>query len=172
MSRMQESDITEKYSDVIVPIFVYSVKKGIADKEVPEIKQLLDTVRDLTGIVPIVVLTHKSQGDLTNVEAKFNNIGIDQIFKLENVTNKSELKIRSRHEEVLRFLREVLKDVEYRMRDKRNPVRERVERKKRVLQFVHDREIEREEEKREREENGKLLEQDLKNFRIATLNLY
>ncbi|KAM4631871.1 uncharacterized protein O3C94_018447 [Discoglossus pictus] len=139
MCRLEESDITTNYSDFIVPIFVYSVKKGIADEEVPEIKELLDTVRHLTGIVPIVVLTHKTQGDLTNVEAKFNNIGIDQIFRLENVTNKSELKIRSRHEEVLKLLCEVLKDVEYRMRDKRNPKKERIEHKKRVLQFVHDR---------------------------------
>ncbi|KAM4609556.1 uncharacterized protein O3C94_022740 [Discoglossus pictus] len=145
MSRMEES---KNYSDFIVPIFVYSVKKGIADEEVPEIKNLLDYARDLTGIVPIVVLTHKTQGNLTNVEAKFNNIGIDHIFKLENFTKKSELKIRSRHEEVLKFLREVLKDVEYRMRDKRDPLRERVERKKRVLLFVHDREIKRELQRR------------------------
>ncbi|KAM4641889.1 uncharacterized protein O3C94_016233 [Discoglossus pictus] len=51
MCRLEESDITANYSDFIVPIFVYSVEKGIADEEVPEIKELLDTVRDLTGTV-------------------------------------------------------------------------------------------------------------------------
>ncbi|KAM4605864.1 uncharacterized protein O3C94_018462 [Discoglossus pictus] len=151
MCRLEESDITANYSDFIVPIFVYSVKKGIADEDVPEIKELLDTVSNLTGINPLVVLTHKSQGDLSNMEAKFKKIGIDHIFKLENVTKQSDLKIRARHEEVLKFICQVLKDVECRMRDKRNPKKERVERKKRVLQFVHDREINKVKEKREQE---------------------
>ncbi|XP_053550346.1 chromatin assembly factor 1 subunit A-B-like [Bombina bombina] len=149
MTRMVEADKNANYSDFIVPIFVYSVKKGISDEELPEIKKLIKNAWDLTGIIPIVVLTFKNQGNVTDVEAKFNNIGIDYIFKLENFTINENNKDADRCEEVLMFLSEILKDVEFHMRDTRNCKKERAERKKFVLGFAHDTEVN--EEKRQKD---------------------
>ncbi|XP_075422701.1 uncharacterized protein LOC142463622 [Ascaphus truei] len=140
--RLVEGDIDANYSDFVVPIFVYSVKKGITEEEVPEIKNLLDNARKLTGLDPIVVLTFKSQGDLTGVQAKFRNMGTERIFQLENFTPSDRLRTRARDQEILTFFHGVLKDVEYRMSEKRDPPRERAERKKFVLVFAHEMEQE------------------------------
>ncbi|XP_053551042.1 uncharacterized protein LOC128642335 [Bombina bombina] len=149
MKRLVEADKNANYSDFIVPIFVYSVKKGISEEEMPEIKRLLDNARNLTGLVPIVVLTFKNQGNVKEVEDKFNNIGVDNIFKLENFTPSDNGKTPDRISEVLTFLKEVLKDVTYHMRSERNCKLERAERKKFVLGFAHDTEVN--EEKRQKE---------------------
>ncbi|MEE6515794.1 hypothetical protein FKM82_024852 [Ascaphus truei] len=149
MHRLVEGDMNANYSDFIVPIFVYSVKKGITEEEVPDIKDLLDNARKLTGLDPIVVLTFKSQGDLTGVQAKFKNMGIEHIFQLENFTPSDHLRTRARYQEILTFFHGVLKDVEFRMSEKRNPPRERAERKKFILEFAHEREMKREREQKE-----------------------
>ncbi|MEE6516974.1 hypothetical protein FKM82_026868 [Ascaphus truei] len=149
MHRLVESDIDANYSDFVVPIFVYSVKKGITEEEVPEIKDLLDKARNLTGLDPIVVLTFKTQGDLTGVQAKFRNMGTERIFQLENFTQSDRLRTRARYQEILTFFHGVLKDVEFRMSEKRNPPRERAERKKFILEFAHEREMKREREQKE-----------------------
>ncbi|XP_053550926.1 uncharacterized protein LOC128642249 [Bombina bombina] len=141
MKRLVQADKDANYTDFVVPIFVYSVKKGISHEEVPDIKILLDNAKELTGINPTVVLTFKSQGNLTNVEKQFRRIGSDNIFKLENFTQTDNLKIRSRHEAVLNFLQEVLKDVEFRMSLKRNPKDERADRKEFVLGFAHETDV-------------------------------
>ncbi|MEE6515164.1 hypothetical protein FKM82_023680 [Ascaphus truei] len=57
MHRLVEGDIDANYSDFVVPIFVYSVRKGITKEEVPEIKDLLDNARKLTGNNGIILLT-------------------------------------------------------------------------------------------------------------------
>ncbi|XP_075422696.1 uncharacterized protein LOC142463618 [Ascaphus truei] len=147
--RLVEGDMNANYSDFIVPIFVYSVKKGITEEEVPEIKDLLDNARTLTGLDPIVVLTFKSQGNLTRVRAKFKNMGTERIFQLENFTPSDHLRTRARDQEILTFFYEVLKDAEFRMRGKRDPPRERADRKKFILYFAHEREMKREREKKE-----------------------
>ncbi|MEE6498406.1 hypothetical protein FKM82_003081 [Ascaphus truei] len=160
MHRLVEGDMDANYSDFVVPIFVYSVKHGITDEEVPEIKDLLDNARKLTGLDPIVVLTFKTQGDLTGVRAKSRNMGIEHIFQLENFTPSDHLRTRARHQEILTFFYEVLKDVEFRMGLKRNPQRERAERKKFVLEFAHEREMKREMEKKEQEMAARQAERD------------
>ncbi|XP_053552345.1 uncharacterized protein LOC128643528 [Bombina bombina] len=77
MTRIMDHEVVDDQSDFVVPIFIYSVKKGISQEEVPEVKTLLDNAKKMTGLVPIVVLTFKSQGKLTEVEATFRNMGID-----------------------------------------------------------------------------------------------
>ncbi|XP_075421352.1 uncharacterized protein LOC142463029 [Ascaphus truei] len=162
MHRLVEGDMDANYSDFVVPIFVYSVKTGIARQEVPVIKDLLDNARKLTGLDPIVVLTYKSQGDLTGIQAKFKNMGTEHIFQLENFTSSDHLRTRARSQEILTFCHEVLKNVEFRMRERRNPQRERAERKKFVLEFAHEREMKREMEKKEQEMAAQQAERERK----------
>ncbi|XP_075034888.1 uncharacterized protein LOC142097166 [Mixophyes fleayi] len=139
--RMIQSEYLVKSSDFIFPIFVYSVKRGINPSEVEDLKILLTTVRQLTGIFPVVVLTHKTNTNLKAVKSFFKNMGAEQIFPLENFTPEDHLKTRGRHEEVLRFFLEVIKDIEFRMERIRDPQRERQDRKTFVFNFVHEREM-------------------------------
>ncbi|MEE6498408.1 hypothetical protein FKM82_003083 [Ascaphus truei] len=117
------------------------------------------------GLDPIVVLTHKSQGDLTGIQAKFKNMGTEHIFQLENFTSSDHLRTRARSQEILTFCHEVLKNVEFRMRERRNPQRERAERKKFVLEFAHEREMKREMEKKEQEMAAQQAERERKRAR-------
>ncbi|XP_077350314.1 uncharacterized protein LOC144000382 [Lithobates pipiens] len=140
-----------KTSDFIVPVFVHSVKHIIPPEEMNELKSVLHTARDLTGIYPIVVLTHKNYGNLTSVESSFRDMGIERIFAFENYTQEDHFKTRGRHEEVLKFLQEVIKDAQFRVEHQtRNPVKEMHNRKQFVLNYVHQREKKMEQENLEK----------------------
>ncbi|KAM4632415.1 uncharacterized protein O3C94_018918 [Discoglossus pictus] len=144
MERIVRAEKSVKTSDFIYPIFVYSVKKGIAPEEVSDMKKLLETARDLTGIFPYVVLTHKTNGNLQDMKTKLEGMGVERIFALENFTPVDHLKTRGRHEEVLKFFIEVIEDVKFRVAHVMDPEHEREKRKEFILKFLHDREIEKE----------------------------
>ncbi|XP_077350306.1 uncharacterized protein LOC144000378 [Lithobates pipiens] len=140
-----------KTSDFIVPVCVHSVKSIIPPECVNEFKNIFNSARDLTGIYPIVVLTHKNDGNLTTVESSFRDMGIEKIFAFENYTQEDHFKTRGRHEEVLKFLQEVIKDVQFRVEHQtRNPVKEMHDRKQFVMKYVHQREKKAEQESLER----------------------
>ncbi|KAM3915865.1 uncharacterized protein RB166_015267 [Leptodactylus fuscus] len=151
MDRIVQAERHVKSSDFIFPIFVYSVKKGLTYDEVPEIQALLNTARDLTGIFPVVVLTHKTHSNLRDVETKFKDMDVERIIALENFTPEDHIKTRGKHEEVLKFYIEVIKDIEFRLQRMSNPEEEREKRKQFVLRFVYDRELEKKAEDTKRE---------------------
>ncbi|XP_073491126.1 uncharacterized protein [Aquarana catesbeiana] len=141
VDRIVKSEKLVKTSDFIVPVFVHSVKHIIPPEEINELKSVLHTARDLTGIYPIVVLTHKTYGNLTTVESSFRDMGIERIFAFENYTQEDHFKTRGRHEEVLKFLQEVIKDAQFRVEHQtRNPVKEMHDRTQFVINYVHRRE--------------------------------
>ncbi|XP_073416586.1 uncharacterized protein [Dendrobates tinctorius] len=90
------------------------------------------------GVVPIVVLTHKTAGSLTKTEGIFRDIGIDRIFSFENYTREDHMKTRGKHEEVLKFLCEVIRDVQFQVEQPRNPSEEMKMRSKFVLNYIHE----------------------------------
>ncbi|XP_077128173.1 uncharacterized protein LOC143784166 [Ranitomeya variabilis] len=137
-------------SDFIVPVFIYSVKTGVHPTEADEIKHLLHTAAKLTGIYPIVVLTYKTSGSLTDTIAAFRDMGAEKIFAFENYTLEDCDKTRGRHEEVLKFLSEVIEEAIFRIDHSRDPEREMKERKQFVLNYVHEREKKLQEDKVER----------------------
>ncbi|KAG8429501.1 hypothetical protein GDO86_020017 [Hymenochirus boettgeri] len=139
--RIVEAESSIKSSDFIFPIFVYSVKKGLAYEEMEELKDLLQYARDLTEIFPVVVLTHKTSGDLADVTKKFINMGAEQIFALDNFTPDDNIRTRGRHEDILNFFCEVIKDITFRLERTGDPVQKKMERKKKVLNFVYEREM-------------------------------
>ncbi|XP_075037241.1 uncharacterized protein LOC142098355 [Mixophyes fleayi] len=134
--RIVEASNSVKTSDFIVPIFIYSVKKGITQEEIDDLTELIVTARDLTGMFPIVVLTHETHKNKEDVVAKFRDLGVEQIFSLENYTAEDHEKT-TRHEKVLKFLYEVIKDVQFKVGLQRDPEEEMLERKMFVLRYVH-----------------------------------
>ncbi|KAM4024247.1 uncharacterized protein ACNLHF_025174 isoform 1-T1 [Anomaloglossus baeobatrachus] len=141
VDRIVEAERYIQSSDFIYPIFVYSVKKGLTSEEVPEIKALLDTARNLTGICPLVLLTHKTNPNLRAVRARFEDMDVERIFALENFTPEDHLKTRGKHEDVLKLYIEVIRDIEFRMERMSSPEDEREKRKQFVLNFVYEREL-------------------------------
>ncbi|XP_077129879.1 uncharacterized protein LOC143785091 isoform X3 [Ranitomeya variabilis] len=156
VDRIVQAERYVQTSDFIYPIFVYSVKRGLSSDEAVEIKELLTTARNLTGICPVVVLTHKTNSNLRDVRAKFEDMDVERIFPLENFTPEDHLKTRGKHEDVLKLYIEVIKDIEYRMERFSSPEDEREKRKQFVLQFVYEREL----RKKEEEVKRKLREEE------------
>ncbi|CAJ0949427.1 unnamed protein product [Ranitomeya imitator] len=130
--------------------FIHSVKTGVHPTEADEIKHLLHTAAKLTGIYPIVVLTYKTSGSLTDTIAAFRDMGAEKIFAFENYTLEDCDKTRGRHEEVLKFLSEVIEEAIFQIDHSRDPEREMKERKQFVLNYVHEREKKLQEDKVER----------------------
>ncbi|XP_041433476.1 uncharacterized protein LOC121398352 [Xenopus laevis] len=145
--RIVEAESVVKSSDFIYPIFIFSVNQRLPHQEITMIKELLEKARDLTEIFPTVVLTHKTEGDLRDMKAKFENMGVERIFALENFTPEDHIKTRGRHEDVLEIFSEIIKDIKFHMeRAKDPPEQKRIERKKHLLNMVHKREMEKKEE--------------------------
>ncbi|KAE8578286.1 hypothetical protein XENTR_v10023434 [Xenopus tropicalis] len=107
----------------------------------PMIQELLETARNLTEMFPIVVLTHKTSGNMREMKDTFENMGAERIFALENFTPEDHINSRGRHEDVLKFFCEMIKDIEFRLGRMGDPDKKRRERKKKVLKFIHDRDM-------------------------------
>ncbi|KAM4632190.1 uncharacterized protein O3C94_018721 [Discoglossus pictus] len=135
---LENSDMDPNYTDLIVPVFVYSVVSGPPKESKEEIRSFLRNCRDVTGIFPIIVLTHKTSGDFYEVEKTFRLMGAEQVIKLENYTAEDHRPTLGRHLDVLHFLSNSLENVKFRMTEIINPKKERVQRKTFLLKFIHD----------------------------------
>ncbi|XP_068102770.1 uncharacterized protein [Hyperolius riggenbachi] len=126
-------------SDFVFPVFVHSVKRGIPPEDLNDLKFLLTTARKLSGVFPIVALTHKTSGRLTTTESIFRDMGVERIFSFENYTIEDHFKTRGRHEEVLKFVHEVIKDVQFRVEHQpRDPTKEMMERRQFIMNYIHE----------------------------------
>ncbi|XP_077129811.1 uncharacterized protein LOC143785038 [Ranitomeya variabilis] len=160
--RMVKAEKEVKTSDFIFPVFVHSVRKEITNTEKEDLKLLFQTAQKLTGVVPIVVLTHKTAGSLTKTEGIFRDIGIDRIFSFENYTREDHMKTRGKHEEVLKFFCEVIRDVQFQVEQPRDPSEEMKMRRKFVLNYIHECDIK---EQQRKVEKKKALDQALQEKR-------
>ncbi|XP_077129809.1 uncharacterized protein LOC143785036 [Ranitomeya variabilis] len=140
IDKMHQSKSRVRISDFVVPVLVYSVTQSVNPEEQGELKAVLKISETLTGIFPIVVLTHKTSGELTKREAMFKNMGVEKIFSIENYTPEDHYKQRTKHEEVLKFLYEVVKDAQFKVNEPRNPEREMRRRRRYMIQYVKERE--------------------------------
>ncbi|KAM4025100.1 uncharacterized protein ACNLHF_025747 [Anomaloglossus baeobatrachus] len=154
--RMEKAQKEVTSSDFVFPVFVHSIKKEIPKEEKEKLRSLFLSAQRLTGVVPIVVLTHKTWGTLTETEGIFRDIGVERIFSFENYTREDHMKTRGKHEELLRFLCEVIKDVQFRVEQPRDPSEELKMRKQFVLNYVHDWD---KKDKQRKVENKNALEQ-------------
>ncbi|KAM3916920.1 uncharacterized protein RB166_016088 [Leptodactylus fuscus] len=162
--RIVKAEKEVKTSDFIIPVFVHSLKKRITEEDKEELKTLFKTATILTGVVPIVVLTNKTYGNLIETEGIFRDIGVDRFFSFENYTKKDHMKIRGKHEGVLKFLCEVIKDVQFRVEQPRDPQKEMKDRRQYVLNYIHesDKKAERRKEEIKKAKEQALLEKNLK----------
>ncbi|CAH2308198.1 Hypothetical predicted protein [Pelobates cultripes] len=129
VDRIKRAEHYVQTSDFIFPIFVYSPSytflgyEGEIVREAQRKFELRSSIkasgtRDVTRIFPIVVLTQKTYGDVAEKEKIFRNLGVERIFAFENYSPKDHIKTRGRHEDVLRFLHEVISDVQFRLKQK------------------------------------------------------
>ncbi|XP_018428796.1 PREDICTED: uncharacterized protein LOC108801366 [Nanorana parkeri] len=164
MEDLENSELEPNYTDFIVPIFVYSVRQQIPDAEMQEVKKFMENCVRMTGIVPIIVLTFKTRGDYLDIEKRFRLMGAEVVIAIENYTTTSNIKTLGRTTDILMVIDSALRNVKFRLEQPRNPRRERVERKKFLLNYIHQtttssetvKEIERERE-RVRERTIQLL---------------
>ncbi|KAM5151637.1 uncharacterized protein ACMZJ9_009871 [Mantella aurantiaca] len=157
--RIVESEPIVKSSDFIAPIFVCKVGFSPNPEEFLELKEILKTCREMTGVEATVVLTHKMKGDLVRTENMFKDLGITHVFSLENYTSEKHSRSSEVHNSVMQFLYEVVQDVKFRVDQPRDPQREMMERKIFVLNYIHNNELETNAQKLERQraiENAKI----------------
>ncbi|XP_072272850.1 uncharacterized protein [Pyxicephalus adspersus] len=141
VNRIVEAETEILKSDFTFPVFLYSIKMGIDEEHIEELRNLLETAQSVTGVFPFVVLTHKSHGGLTVVERAFRDMGVGKLFILENYTPDDHFKKRGRHEDVLRFFNEVIKEVEFHLKHAKDLAQEFKNHKQLVLKFIFDREM-------------------------------
>ncbi|KAM3915986.1 uncharacterized protein RB166_015353 [Leptodactylus fuscus] len=162
--RVIEAEKEIKSSDFVFPVFVHSITKVITEIDIKELTVLLNTAQGLTGVYPIVVLTHKTSGNFCETEAIFKNIGVERIFSFENYISERHAKTRGKHEEVLKFLCDVIKDVQFYVEQPRDPQKEMKDRRQFVLNYIHQRDkmAERRKEEIKKKKEQAQLEKDLK----------
>ncbi|XP_073491485.1 uncharacterized protein [Aquarana catesbeiana] len=144
-------DAEPNSSDFIVPIFVYSVRKQISAGEKQDVKKFMENCVKMTGIVPIIVLTFKTEGDYLEVEKIFRLMGAETVMAIENYTMESKIKTLGRSSEILMVIDTALRNVSFRLEQPRDPKKERIERKKFMYNYIHQIELNQEREKHERE---------------------
>ncbi|XP_073416771.1 uncharacterized protein [Dendrobates tinctorius] len=122
------------------------------------------------GIFPLVVLTHKTNPNLRDVRAKFEDMDVERIFPLENFTPEDHIKTRGKHEDVLKLFIEVIKDIEFRLERFSSPEDEREKRKQFVLQFVYERELRKKEEEMQKKHSEEMRRREMNNQPKASEN--
>ncbi|KAM3916626.1 uncharacterized protein RB166_015832 [Leptodactylus fuscus] len=133
----------DQSSDFIVPVLIYRADYQMTEKNSrSEMKEMLISARDITGLFPTVVLTHELSEHLSSTKEMFRQMGVENIFSLENYTEQDNKKTRGKHETILKCLQEIIKDIEFRMLEERDEITERIERKRILLKFAHQREME------------------------------
>ncbi|XP_063285677.1 uncharacterized protein LOC134571402 [Pelobates fuscus] len=161
LDRILEEDKKQNYSDFIVPIFVHSVNNRIPSQERDTYKLILKNARKITGINPIVVLTHKSYGGLIETRNTFEDMDSNKIYAIENYTIEDHQQVLGKHREILSFLSQILNEVNFGMEQKRDPKSERNDRMKFILGYLKDIDDEKNREAiREREEEIENLQKE------------
>ncbi|XP_077303054.1 uncharacterized protein LOC143923319 [Lithobates pipiens] len=139
LTRLEDSELEPNFRDIIVPIFVYSVKRDVAPSEVQEMKNFLTNCRNLTGIFPLIVLTHKTSGNLTKLHDLFEGMGAEEIISVENYTAEDHTDTRGRHFQFLNLIYKALEDVDFKMQKPINKRKELAKHKTFLFSFLHTR---------------------------------
>ncbi|XP_069591625.1 uncharacterized protein [Ranitomeya imitator] len=138
MTRLEDAEWNPNYSDFIVPILIYSAKLVLADGERQELQEFLKNCVKMTGVFPIVVITHKTSGDFMEAEKTLKQMGAEVVISIENYTKNDHIKTQGKTKDILMVIHSALKDVKYRLGEKeRNPQKDWRERKKFMLEYIH-----------------------------------
>ncbi|XP_077350351.1 uncharacterized protein LOC144000414 isoform X2 [Lithobates pipiens] len=136
MEALEISELEPNFSDFIVPIFVYRVRKQTSTESMQDVKTFMENCPKMTGIVPIVVLTFKTSADYLEIEKQFRLMGAETVIAIENYTKMSNIKTLGRTTDILMVIDSALRNVRFRLELPRNPKRERIERKKFMYNYI------------------------------------
>ncbi|XP_073491140.1 uncharacterized protein [Aquarana catesbeiana] len=142
LDRNTDSEIN---TDFIVPVLVHA-PGWMYDKE--EYRIMLETARKLTGVTPVIILTHKSRGQ-SKERSFFEDLGIapQNIYTIENYTKEDHQKLREKDEQILKILLHIIEDVKFAMRYNRDAKAEKKQRLTFVLNHLSKMKIEKERER-------------------------
>ncbi|XP_073416541.1 uncharacterized protein [Dendrobates tinctorius] len=136
MTRLEDAERNPNYSDFIVPIFISRATCCLSVCEIETLKELLSNCVKMTGVFPIIVITHKTSGDFKEIEKKFRLMGAEVVISIENYTEEDHIKTRGKTKDILMVIHSALEDVRYRLRQERNPQKDWRERKKFLLEYI------------------------------------
>ncbi|XP_053551258.1 uncharacterized protein LOC128642503 [Bombina bombina] len=136
--------------DLIVPIYVYSVEETLNKERAGEISSLLKIAQQMSGILPIVVLTKKNKGDAHKVQKMFVEIGMENIYPVENYTPDDNVKTPGKDRQFLVILSEALQLAEFRMKTVADLHQDHEERMQQLLLMACEREKEKALEEQQR----------------------
>lgn len=142
MTTLEDTELNPNYTDLTVPVLVYHSRHLHLDYEQEEIQTFLRECRLMTGFIPIVVITHKESQNTSEVRNQFIAMGAEQVIPVENYTTENRERIWGKDTDILIFLYNALQDVAFYMSYQRDLRRERLEKKKFLLKYMHDVEIE------------------------------
>ncbi|XP_073491520.1 uncharacterized protein [Aquarana catesbeiana] len=141
MTTLEETELNPNYTDLIVPVLVDDTRFHFGSEQ-EEIQTFLRECKLMTGFIPIVVITNKGSRNTSEVRNKFIAMGAEQVIPVEIYTTENRERTRGKDTDILIFLYNALQDVAYYMSQQRDLRRERLERKKFLLKYMHDVEIE------------------------------
>ncbi|XP_073491556.1 uncharacterized protein [Aquarana catesbeiana] len=101
-------------NDLLLPVFIYSAQCRMGSELKEEIKEFLKNAQKLTGFLPIIILTNRYLGDVRTLEQQFRDLGMEQIFPVENYTTKNHIKTPEKDKTFLSILSEALDLVNFR----------------------------------------------------------
>ncbi|XP_077128244.1 uncharacterized protein LOC143784196 [Ranitomeya variabilis] len=116
------------------------------------VKEFMTNCVKMTGVVPIIVITNKTSGDFMEAEKMFKLKGAEVVISIENYTKNDHIKTQGKTNDILMVIHRALRDVKYRLRQERNPQKEWRVRKKFMLDYIHNADLEEKEEERKRKE--------------------
>ncbi|XP_063285624.1 uncharacterized protein LOC134571353 [Pelobates fuscus] len=100
--------IVEKFTDppseIVVPVFVYSVAYGWSEKRKDELKPFLEWAFNMTDISPIIVLTKCKNVDLEKLHKQFRDLGANYVIPVENYTPTDNVRTPEKDKNILKFL--------------------------------------------------------------------
>ncbi|XP_075687073.1 uncharacterized protein LOC142656088 [Rhinoderma darwinii] len=156
-------------NDLLVPLYVHSIEEKIPENEKTEMKEFFKTTQKLTGFLPIIVLTKRLSGDAKNMRLQFEDMGMENIFEVENYTMKDDVKTPGKDKTFLSILSKLLDQVDFLANNRAStldtPENEHKKRMQMLLKIAHDNDIQRE-KKKWMEENPQPKKPEKSNCRL------
>ncbi|XP_072273159.1 uncharacterized protein [Pyxicephalus adspersus] len=137
MSIIEESEMDQNCTDFLVPIFIHSSKFILTEPEGKAVKEFLTNCFKMTGIFPIIVITHKRSGNYAECENTFRLMGAEVVISIENYTKENHQQTLENTTNILKVIDSALKNVKFCLDQPRNPKKERKERKTFLYNDIH-----------------------------------
>ncbi|XP_077350348.1 uncharacterized protein LOC144000407 [Lithobates pipiens] len=138
MSILVDEDLSKNTTDLLVPIFIYSVSYDLQPHVQKDLEVFLKNCEAMTGVAAIIVLTNKTSKDFSEVEKKFRLMGMKIVIAIENYTKDGDVKTLRKTTDILGILQIALENVTFRLSLPSDPEKDRRQRKKFLLNYIHE----------------------------------